>query len=420
MPAKRVLTGEANEKRLSAIAIRSLLVPKHLVRAALAHLFRLFDLIASMILERDLIGDTASLISREAFYQADHQIIYDVLLALYDGNKPVDVVILRDALIKRGLYEEVGGKDYLTVLLTSVPSAAHGLHYAQIVADKWMLRQAISASNDTLREAYEPRRDPREVIAKAEERIFAIAEQRVAGDLHPAGSVAMAAYESFESPEPIGLKTGYYELDDRLCGLKDGDVYVMGARPSMGKTALAMNIVENVAVAAKVPVPTAVFSMEMGELSLMQRFVCTVAEVDSQRARHRRLTGEDFRAMTQAVTLINKAPLYLDESTGQTILDLRAKCRRLKKKSGLRLVVIDYVQLMDGDGENRIQQLSKISRGIKALAREVNCPVLLLAQLNRNAEVREGQRPRSANRHRLPRRLRSAPRDAVQQPSKLV
>lgn len=349
-------------------------------------------LIASLMLEADLIGDTAALISRESFYQADHQIIYDVLLRMYEARTPCDVILLRDELIKRSLYEEVGGKDYLATLLSSVPSAAHGQHYAKIVADRYKLRLLISASNDALRDAYTARAPVDETIARAEERIFAIAEQRIAADLHHAGPGAMAAYEAFESTEPTGLETGYFELDDMLCGLQKTDTIIIAARPSIGKTALAMNIVEHACLEKKVP--TAVFSLEMGEISLMQRLICSVAEVDSQRARHRALRPTDFQSMAQAVQHINGAPLYIDESATQTVLDLRAKCRRLKKKHGLGLVIVDYLQLMSGRGESREQEVSTISRGIKCLAREVDCPVILVSQLNRNNEGREGHRPK--------------------------
>src|SRR5213596_1668999 len=215
-------------------------------------------LLASMMLDKDMIGQIVQIIDREAFYQADHQIIYDLLVKLYEQNRPVDALILREELIKRGLYEEVGGKEYLAAILNTVPSAAHGVHYATIVREKALLRQLIAASNDILRDAYAPHEQADLVLDKAEKRIFDIAQQKVSGQMVPMEEVLHEVFEMIENRGQRGLETGFFELDDMLNGLQSGEMIVVAARPSMGKTAFAMNIVEH--IAADSLMPCAVFS----------------------------------------------------------------------------------------------------------------------------------------------------------------
>jgi replicative DNA helicase len=353
-------------------------------------------LLASMMLEKDIIGQSVGLIDRESFYQADHQIIFDVLLKLYELNKPVDVIILRDELMKRGLYEEVGGKEYLTTLLSSVPSSAHGMHYAQIVREKALLRQLISASNDVLRDAYAPQEKAELVLDRAEKRIFDIAQKKVGNQSTSIGEIAMQVYDMLEEKSHSGTETGFFELDDMLNGMQNGEMIIVAARPSMGKTAFAMNVIEH--VSANMHLPSAVFSLEMSKQQLAQRLMCSRANIDSQKVRKSALSANEFQQLAAVVMQLSKAPIWVDDSPGLTILELRAKARRLKMQHDIKLIMIDYMQLMDNPGpESRQQQISEISRGIKAVARELNIPVVALSQLNRQTEGREGHRPRMSD-----------------------
>ncbi|MBC8105936.1 MAG: replicative DNA helicase, partial [Anaerolineae bacterium] len=240
-------------------------------------------LLASMMLEKDIIGQCVGLLDRESFYQADHQIIFDVLIKLYEQNKPADVIILRDELMKRGLYEEIGGREYLATLLSSVPSSAHGMHYAQIVREKALLRQLISASNDVLRDAYAPHEKAELVLDRAEKRIFDIAQKKVGNQSTSIGEIAMQVYDMLEEKSHSGTETGFFELDDMLNGMQNGEMIIVAARPSMGKTAFAMNVIEH--VSANTRLPTAVFSLEMSKQQLAQRLMCSRAQIDSQKVR---------------------------------------------------------------------------------------------------------------------------------------
>src|SRR5438034_5175122 len=340
-------------------------------------------LIASMMLDKEMIGNVVQIVDREAFYQADHQILFDILVKLYEQNRPVDAVILREELMKRQLLDEVGGTAYLGQILSSVPSAAHGAHYAGIVREKALLRQLIAASNDILRDAYAPHEKADLVLDKAEKKIFDIAQKKVGGAISSLGDVAMEVYEMLEEKGRRGIDTGYREIDEMLNGLQNGELIILAARPSMGKTALGMNIIEH--VAANTMLGCAVFSLEMSKQQLAQRLMCSRANINAQKARRGFLSNEEYHQLAMTVSELNKAPIWVDDSPGLTILELRAKARRLKLQHDIKCVMIDYMQLMDNPGpESRQQQISEISRGVKAVARELNVPVICLPQLNRS------------------------------------
>src|SRR4051812_30612485 len=353
-------------------------------------------LLASMMLDKEMIGSVVQLVDRDAFYQADHQIIFDILVKLYELNKPVDAVILKDELAKRGLLEEIGGAAYLGQLLNTVPSSAHGVHYATIVREKSMLRQLIGASNDILRDAYAPHEKAELVLDKAEKKIFDIAQKKIGGAMSSLGDVAMEVYEMLEEKGRRGVETSFFELDDMLNGLQNGEMIIVAARPSMGKTAFAMNVIEHVAADSKLP--CAVFSLEMSKQQLAQRLMCSRAQIDAQKVRKGLLGAQEYQLLAQTVNELAKAPIWVDDSPGLTILELRAKARRLKLQHDIKLIMIDYMQLMDNPGpESRQQQISEISRGIKAVSRELNVPVIALSQLNRQSEGRDGHRPRMSD-----------------------
>jgi replicative DNA helicase len=353
-------------------------------------------LLASMMLDREMIGQVVSLIDRDSFYQADHQIIFDVILKLYEANRPIDAVILFEELGKRQLLDEVGGKGYLAQILGTVPSAAHGAHYAGIVREKALLRQLIGASNDILRDAYAPHEQADLVLDKAEKRIFAIAEKKAGGTISSLGEVAHQVYETIEDKARRGIETGFFEMDDMLNGLQNGEMIIIAARPSMGKTAFAMNIIEHIAANNKMP--CGIFSLEMSKQQLAQRMMCSRANIDAQKVRRSMLTTSEFHQLAQTVNELAKAPIWVDDSPGLTPLEMRAKARRMKMQHDIKVLMIDYMQLMDNPGpENRQQQISEISRSVKSVARELNIPVICLSQLNRMSEGREGHRPRMSD-----------------------
>ncbi len=305
-------------------------------------------------------------------------------------------MVLRDELEKRQLLEEIGGTTQLIAILNSVPSAAHAMHYATIVREKAMLRALITASNDSLKDAYAPHESVEQVIDRAEKRIFDLAQQKVTGEISSLGSVAESVYEMIEDKNRAGLMTDFADLDDMLHGLQNGELVIIAARPSMGKTAIAMNIVENVA-AKKIPV--AVFSLEMSKQQLAQRMMCSRAAIDSQRVRKGMLRNEEYQRLAMMVTELAKFPIWVDDTPGLTIMDLRAKARRLALQRDIKLIMVDYMQLMEGTSgvESRQQQITEISRGIKGIARELNVPVICLSQLNRSSESRDGHRPRMSD-----------------------
>jgi replicative DNA helicase len=364
-------------------------LPPHSIEAEMC-------LLGSMMLEKDIVGQAVRLVDREAFYQADHQIIFDVLVKLYEMNRPIDAVILFEELVKRQLLEEVGGKGYIGQILNSVPSAAHGMHYAGIVREKAMLRQLIGASNDILREAYAPYEAAEMVLDKAEKRIFEIAEKKVGGAMEPMEKVLHEVFEMIENRGQRGLETGFHEMDDMLNGLQKGEMIIVAARPSMGKTALAMNMIEH--IAADLRMPCAIFSLEMSKQQLAQRMLCSRGQIDAHKLRKGMLNSQEYTKLATVVGELAKAPIWVDDSASLTPLDLRAKARRLKLQHDVKCIMIDYMQLMDNPGpESRQQQITEISRAVKSVARELNIPVICLSQLNRASEGRDGHRPRMSD-----------------------
>jgi len=353
-------------------------------------------LIGSMMLDKEVVGQVVQIVDREAFYQADHQILFDILVKLYEQNRSIDAIIVREELAKRQLLEEVGGTPYLAQILSAVPSSAHAAHYAGIVREKSLLRQLISASNDILRDAYAPHEQADLVLDKAEKRIFDIAQKKVGGAMTPLEDVLVEVFETIESRGQRGIETGFFELDDMMNGLQNGEMIIVAARPSMGKTAFAMNVIEHISADSRLP--TAVFSLEMSKQQLAQRMLCSRGQIDAHKLRKGMLQAHEYQHLANVVGELAKAPVWVDDSPGLTVLDLRAKARRLKLQHDIKCIMIDYMQLMDNPGpESRQQQISEISRGVKAVARELNIPVICLSQLNRQSEGRDGHRPRMSD-----------------------
>ncbi|MFH1718624.1 MAG: replicative DNA helicase [Planctomycetota bacterium] len=359
--------------------------------------------LGSMLLDPECIGDVVELLESESFYRIEHRYIYDALITLYEKNKGIgiDAVLLRDELVKRSRLEEVGGVEYIGRVLDSVPSAANVAYYAGIVKNKMLLRELITAAGEILENAYAQTGEPSEALDDAERRIFAITDRNVSSSASALKDLVVRSFELIENRQGThvtGLDTGYYELNDMTCGLQDGEMIIVAGRPSMGKTSLALNIAEHLGQVEKVP--TAIFSLEMGRQQLAERFLCSISEIDSQKVRRGLLGDEDYKKLADACAELSEAPIYIDDTSTLTPLELSAKARRLKSKYDIRCVIVDYLQLMHlgtGRSESRQQEITTISRYLKALARELSVPVIVLSQLNRSPEGREGHKPRMSD-----------------------
>ncbi len=359
--------------------------------------------LGSMLLDPECIGDIVELLSTDAFYRIEHRYIYDALITLYEKNKGIgiDAVLLRDELAKRGRLEEAGGVEYIGRILDSVPSAANVGYYAGIVKDKMLLREMITVAGEILESAYSQTGDPSEVLDDAERKIFAVTDRNVSSSASALKDLVVRSFELIENRQGThvtGLDTGYYELNDMTCGLQNGEMIIVAGRPSMGKTSLALNIAEHLGQVEKIPI--AIFSLEMGRQQLAERFLCSISGIDSQKVRRGLLADEDYKRLADACAELSEAPIYIDDTSTLSPLELSAKARRLKSRYGIQCIMIDYLQLMHiGSGriESRQQEITTISRYLKALARELNVPVIVLSQLNRSPEGREGHKPRMSD-----------------------
>ena len=359
--------------------------------------------LGSMLIDPECIGEVVELVERDAFYRIEHRHIFESLISLYEKNKGIgiDAVLLRDELVKRDLLEEVGGVEYIAKILDSVPSSANVAYYAKVVKDKMLLRELISTAGAILENAYNQTGEPHEALDDAEQRIFAITDRNISGSATALKDLVVRSFELIESRQGshvTGLRTDYYELDDLTCGLQNGEMIIVAGRPSMGKTSLALNIAEHLGVIEKVPI--AIFSLEMGRQQLAERFLCSISEIDSQKVRRGLLSDEHYKKLADACAELSEAPIYIDDTSTLTPLEIRAKARRLKSRHDIQCIIVDYLQLMHlGSGriESRQQEITTISRYLKALARELNIPVMVLSQLNRSPEGREGHRPRMSD-----------------------
>jgi len=359
--------------------------------------------LGSMIVDPRCIGDVVEQLDRTAFYHSEHQIIFDAVLSLYEKNRGegIDGLLVRDELERHGQLETVGGLEYLRRVMETVPSAANVVYYTEVVKEKMLLRETIAAATDILNDAYDESGSAIEKLDEAERRIFAVTDKRISNAAVALKDLVTRAYELIEKREGshvTGLSTGFYELDDLTCGLQNGEMVIIAARPSMGKTALVLNIAERIGILDKQPL--AIFSLEMGRQQLAERFLCSYSGVDSQLVRKGMLDTEHYQKLVDACGAISEAPIFIDDTSALSPLEMRAKTRRLKSAYNIQCVMIDYLQLMHlgtGRVESRQQEISTISRYLKSLARELNVPVVVLSQLNRAAEGREGHRPRMSD-----------------------
>jgi replicative DNA helicase len=355
--------------------------------------------LGSILLKPDVCDDVALVVRPDDFHDESHQILYRHLVDLHDGGKRIDATIVLERLRTKGDLDRIGGAPAIADMLETVPHAAHATHYAQIVRDKSMLRSLIDASTDILRDAYDSADEPRELLARAESRIFEILEHRSSAEAKPIDEVledVMVRMDARMKHEHAlgGVETGFTQLDTLCGGLHNSELIILAARPSMGKTALAMNIAEHVAISARQPV--LFVSLEMACLELADRLLCSAAQVNGHRLRNGTISQEDRRRLVQKSAEISSAPLFIDDTPGRTLTEIAAVARRLKRRQGLALVVIDYLQLIEPDNprDPRQEQVARIARRLKMMSRELDIPVLCLAQLNRQAEQSRDNKPR--------------------------
>jgi replicative DNA helicase len=346
------------------------------------------------------VGD---LLKDQDFYRFEHRMIFAAIGTLINGSKPADVITVFEQLQSQGKAEEVGGLGYLNSLAQYVPSAGNIRRYAEIVRERSILRKLVTASDEISTNAFNPKGRPvAAILDESEQKIFNIGEEgaRTKQGFQSMDTLVVdlldRVQEMADNPNDVtGVPTGFYDLDRMTAGFQAGDLIVLAARPSMGKTALAINIAEHVALNEGLPV--AVFSMEMGAAQLAVRIVGSIGRIDQSHLRTGKLTDEEWPRLTEAIEKLRTISLHIDESAGLTSSELRANARRLSRQCGkLGLIVVDYLQLMSGsssDGENRATELGEISRGLKMLARELQCPVIALSQLNRSVEQRPDKRP---------------------------
>ena len=357
------------------------------------------SVLGAMLLSRDAIAGAIQHLGETAFYREAHRKIWRAILVLFDRNEAADLVTVAEELRRRKELEAVGGVTYLTSLDQYVATAANVEHYCKIVNEKSTLRRLIDVGTSIVSECYDQREEPAHLLDRAEQAIFGISDDRLRSGFQPMRSLVLQGFTAIEEYRQrkvhvTGVPTGFPDLDEVTAGLQKSDFIVIGGRPSMGKTSLAMNIAENAAVHAKPSErhTVAIFSLEMSKESLVQRMMCSVARVDIHKIRRGFASKEEYKRLQDAAARLHEAPIYIDDSAAIGILEMRAKARRLVSEMPLGLIIVDYLQLVRGPerSENRQQEISAISRSLKALAKELQVPVVALSQLSRAVETRGG------------------------------
>ncbi|OMP66413.1 replicative DNA helicase [Domibacillus epiphyticus] len=355
--------------------------------------------LGAIFLEPSALTVASEILIPEDFYRSAHQQIYLTMLKLGDHGKAVDVVTVTEDLAAAKQIEDVGGISYLSELAASVPTAANIEYYARIVEEKSLLRRLIRTATTIAQDGYEREDEVEGLLSEAEKSIMEVAQRKNAGAFHNIKDVLVRTYDNIEllhnrKGDVTGIPTGFSELDRMTAGFQRNDLIIVAARPSVGKTAFALNIAQNVATNTDETV--AIFSLEMGAEQLVMRMLCAEGNINAQSLRTGALTDEDWRKLTMAMGSLSNSGIYIDDTPGVRIGEIRSKCRRLKQEQGLGMILIDYLQLIQGNGrsgENRQQEVSEISRSLKALARELEVPVIALSQLSRGVEQRQDKRP---------------------------
>ena len=361
------------------------------------------SLLGSLLIDQEAIIKIADQVSPEDFYEERHKLIFSAILDLYDARQPLDLLTLTNKLNTAGALEDIGGSTYVTELVNGVPSAAHVVHYAGIVAHKATLRRLITAAAKITNLGFDESHPLEGLLDQAEQTLFQVSQKHLRQNFVSIGSVLADSFDRLDELHKDknklkGISTGYKGLDNILAGLQKSDLIVLAARPSMGKTALALNLAHHVAV--KEGIPVGYFSLEMSKEQLIDRLLASESDVDSWKLRTGALEDSDFPKINQAMGVLSEAPFFIDDSALTNIMEVRTKARRLQSEHDLGLIVIDYLQLMSGPrggSDNRVQEVSEISRGLKGIARELNVPIIALSQLSRSVESRSPQIPQLAD-----------------------
>lgn len=354
--------------------------------------------LSSILMDKDAAAEAFEILKAEDFYSPENKSVYEAAFQLYTKGEPIDVVTVKNQLEENGVFAEIGGVETLANIAAAVGSSVNVKSYAKIVEEKSVLRRLIKLSGDISETSYKANDDINSILDKAEKGIFDVMQNRNTDSFASIMDVAFDAFSNIEkiynSSEKItGISTGFTDFDNKTAGLQKSDLILIAARPSMGKTAFVLNVAQHAALKENVPV--AIFSLEMSKEQLVNRMLCAEALVDAQKVRTGELNNDDWNKLVEGMGRLSEAPIYIDDTPGITAMDIRAKCRRLKLEKGLGLVVIDYLQLMSGSGrsDSRQQEISEISRSLKAVAREIEAPVIALSQLSRACEARSDHRP---------------------------
>lgn len=356
-------------------------------------------IIGSMLTDRDAVISAIEILKEEDFYREDNKAIYIAILNLYNRAEPIDIITVKSELESMGKFEQVGGLEYLAELPEKVPTTANAMKYIKIVEEKSTLRRLIKTANEIIELGYSPTEDVEDIMEGAEKKIFNIMQEKNQKGYAPIKDVLVESFTKLEElynrkQHITGVPSGFTELDYRTAGFHGSELILIAARPAMGKTAFALNIATNAAVKANVPV--AVFSLEMSKEQLVNRILCSESMVDSNKVRTGKLEEDDWTKLAGAIGPLSEAEIFIDDTPGINITEIRAKCRKLKLEKNIGMVVIDYLQLIQGSnkrGGSREQEISEISRSLKILAKELDVPVIALSQLSRAAEQRPDHRP---------------------------
>ena len=356
------------------------------------------SVIGSMIMDRDAIMTASEVITSEDFYQSQYGVLFDAMLELYNEGKPVDLVTLQERLREKDVPPEISSLEFVRDLLDAVPTSANVRHYATIVQEKSMLRKLIKVNEDIANTCYLAREKTEDILEETEKKIFDLLQYRSTGDFVPIKQVVLNALDKIEKASKnkgtvTGIPTGFIDLDYKTSGFQPSDLILIAARPSMGKTAFVLNVAQHMAF--KEGKTVAIFSLEMSKEQLVNRLFSLESKVDSQALRTGNLTDEDWAKLIEGAAVVGKSNLIIDDTPGISIAELRSKCRKFKLEHDLGIIIIDYLQLMSGGkhSESRQQEISEISRSLKAVARELNVPVVALSQLSRAVEQRPDHRP---------------------------
>jgi replicative DNA helicase len=362
------------------------------------------SVLGALMLDKDAIIKVANLVRSGDFYKEDHNIIYDAMVDLYEKREPIDVLSLSNLLEEKNKLEKVGGSSYLTSLVSAVPSSANIVHYAKVVQKKSTLRKLIESASQILELGYNESEDVEKILDQAEQKLFGVSQKYIKQDFVPIKSILESAFNRIDELHKgdhklRGVPSGYPDLDNILAGFQKSDLVILAARPSIGKTTFALDLARQVAVEQKVPV--GIFSLEMGSDQLVDRMLAAQSGVDLWRLRTGKLkSGEgdnDFQRIGEAMGILSEAPIFIDDSGSANIMEMRTMSRRLQSEHNVGLIIIDYLQLMEGrssNSNNRVNEISEISRGLKQLARELNIPIIALSQLSRSVEARSPQIPK--------------------------